>query len=155
MDVSSRTPEGVPNRCPVCGKAVVVEPSDPARDAPCPHCGHLLWFDPAEAEIRKGEITVSEDRIGVVVKFSPDCPILERDDLQRIDEQLFDRLRMPRLVLDFSNVAFISSEALGKLITVHQKVKARDGWIKVRNLRPRIRELFSVTRLDRLFEILQ
>ena len=45
MTVSSRTPEGSPHRCPICGKDVRVEPSDPAGDAPCPNCGHLLrWF---------------------------------------------------------------------------------------------------------------
>jgi acyl carrier protein len=42
--ISSRTPEGQPNRCPLCGAAVAVEPSQPAGDAPCPHCGTLLWF---------------------------------------------------------------------------------------------------------------
>src|SRR5262249_52487779 len=40
----SRTPEGIPNRCPVCGSAVRIEPSSPSGDAPCPTCGHLLWF---------------------------------------------------------------------------------------------------------------
>jgi len=45
MTVSSRTPEGSPHRCPICGKSVRVDPSDPAGDAPCPNCGHLLrWF---------------------------------------------------------------------------------------------------------------
>jgi hypothetical protein len=44
MEPSSRTPEGQPNICPVCGKAVQIEPSCPPGDAPCPHCGHLLWF---------------------------------------------------------------------------------------------------------------
>lgn len=42
--VSSRTPEGSPNRCPVCGTHVRVEPSRPFGDAPCPVCGTLLWF---------------------------------------------------------------------------------------------------------------
>ncbi len=41
---STRTPEGGPNRCPICGHDVRIEPSLPTRDAPCPHCGHLLWF---------------------------------------------------------------------------------------------------------------
>jgi hypothetical protein len=41
---ASRTPEGEPNRCLVCGKDVVIEPSHPPGDAPCPHCGSLLWF---------------------------------------------------------------------------------------------------------------
>jgi hypothetical protein len=44
MEPSSRTPEGQPNRCPLCGKEVYLEPSVPPGDAPCPHCGHLLWF---------------------------------------------------------------------------------------------------------------
>lgn len=34
----------MPNRCPVCGNEVKIEPSTPVGDAPCPHCGTLLWF---------------------------------------------------------------------------------------------------------------
>ena len=44
MTVSSRTPEGAPNHCPVCGNSVRIEPSIPPGDAPCPNCGSLLWF---------------------------------------------------------------------------------------------------------------
>ncbi len=44
MTISSRTPEGTPNRCPVCGKSICIEPSIPPGDAPCPNCGSLLWF---------------------------------------------------------------------------------------------------------------
>jgi hypothetical protein len=45
MQPASRTPEGEPNQCPICGKEVQLEPSRPPGDAPCPNCGHLLWFD--------------------------------------------------------------------------------------------------------------
>ena len=41
--ISSRTPEGVPGRCPVCGNDVSVTPADGFADAPCPACGVLLW----------------------------------------------------------------------------------------------------------------
>jgi len=44
MIISSRTPEGTPNECPVCQKTLCIEPSSPVGDAPCPHCGSLLWF---------------------------------------------------------------------------------------------------------------
>lgn len=44
MTISSRTPEGTPNRCPVCGKSIRMEPSIPPGDAPCPSCGSLMWF---------------------------------------------------------------------------------------------------------------
>jgi hypothetical protein len=42
--ISSRTPEGEPNRCPVCQHEIRLEPSWGTRDAPCPYCNHLLWF---------------------------------------------------------------------------------------------------------------
>lgn len=44
MTVSSRTPEGLPHRCPVCGRESALEPSFPGGDATCPSCGHLLWW---------------------------------------------------------------------------------------------------------------
>ena len=44
MIISSRTPEGLPNRCSICGADFDLEPSLPAGDAPCPQCGHLLWW---------------------------------------------------------------------------------------------------------------
>ncbi len=51
MVISSRTPEGTPNHCPVCGNDLRLEPSLPTLDAPCPHCGHLLWFRSDRASV--------------------------------------------------------------------------------------------------------
>src|SRR5262249_46648111 len=47
MTISSRTPEGHPNRCPVCRRRLRLSPSWPSPDAPCPHCGSLVWFPAA------------------------------------------------------------------------------------------------------------
>ena len=47
MTISSRTPEGRPNRCPVCRRRLRLSPSWPSADAPCPHCGSLVWFPAA------------------------------------------------------------------------------------------------------------
>ena len=44
MNISSRTPDGIPNRCPICGAEVKIMPSISTRDAPCPSCGYSLWF---------------------------------------------------------------------------------------------------------------
>ena len=52
MIISSRTPEGDRNRCPLCAHEIVIEPSAFFGDAPCPHCGHLLWFVKLGAETR-------------------------------------------------------------------------------------------------------
>jgi acyl carrier protein len=44
MTISTRTPEGLPQRCPVCGKTAAIEPSYPGGDSCCPSCGYLLWW---------------------------------------------------------------------------------------------------------------
>ena len=44
MTISSRTPEGQPNHCPVCEADVCIDPSPLFGDATCPKCGILLWF---------------------------------------------------------------------------------------------------------------
>jgi acyl carrier protein len=41
--ISSRTPEGFPTRCPVCGAEANIEFSPGTGDALCPNCGTLLW----------------------------------------------------------------------------------------------------------------
>jgi acyl carrier protein len=50
--ISSRTPEGAPNHCPVCDALICIEPSQPPGDAPCPSCGVLLWFIPTSGGMR-------------------------------------------------------------------------------------------------------
>ena len=57
--ISSRTPEGVPNHCPLCGADVCVEPSQPPGDAPCPRCGHLLWFICNTLGVKPEQVTPS------------------------------------------------------------------------------------------------
>jgi acyl carrier protein len=44
VTISSRTPEGIPHRCPICGEATAIEPSITSGDSCCPACGHLLWW---------------------------------------------------------------------------------------------------------------
>lgn len=39
---ATRTTEGLPGRCPVCGKQMSVSPGEPLGDLVCPHCGVLF-----------------------------------------------------------------------------------------------------------------
>lgn len=53
--ISSRTPEGDPNRCAVCRRRFRLSPSSPGNDAPCPHCGTHAWFTPRPPAQEAGE----------------------------------------------------------------------------------------------------
>jgi hypothetical protein len=66
--VSTRTPEGEPTRCPVCGTEAAVVPSTfPIHDVPCPACGHLLVLSPGvvreiERRVASGELGKKMER---------------------------------------------------------------------------------------------
>ena len=49
--------------------------------------------------------------------------------------------------------SFLSSAALGKLITFEKKVKRNDSQLVLTNISPEIFQVFAITNLDKLFTI--
>ena len=85
-----------------------------------------------------------------------DKKILDETNIQIIGNQLFglvDEDGRKRIVLDFSNVEYLSSAALGKLITMDKKVKAAKGKLRLCSVRPEIYEVFAITKLNKLFDM--
>jgi anti-sigma B factor antagonist len=90
-----------------------------------------------------------------VVRFI-DRKILDAANIQELGEELFalvEKQNCENLLLNFTNVEFLSSAALNKLIILDKKVKAANGTLKLSNLRPEIHEVFVITRLTQLFDI--
>lgn len=100
-------------------------------------------------------LEVSEVAEVTVVRFV-DRKILDESNIQELGQELFQLVEEEnrnRLVLNFHNVEFLSSAALGKLITLDKKVKAHGGRLKLSNIRPEIYEVFAITKLNKLFDI--
>lgn len=100
-------------------------------------------------------LEVSEVGDVTVVRFV-DRKILDEASIQELGTELFQLVEQEnrgKLVLNFSKVDFLSSAALGKLITLDKKVKARSGKLKLSNIRPEIYEVFAITKLNKLFDI--
>lgn len=90
-----------------------------------------------------------------VAKFV-DKKILDETNIQIIGNQLFgltDEDGRKKIILDFTNVEYLSSAALGKLITMEKKVKAAKGQLRLCCIRPEIYEVFEITKLNRIFQI--
>jgi anti-sigma B factor antagonist len=64
-----------------------------------------------------------------------------------------DDLGKKKLLLNFANVEYLSSAALGKLMTLNKKVKAAGGELRLANIKPEIKEVFSITKLDKMLKI--
>lgn len=93
---------------------------------------------------------------GVTVVRFRDQKIIEDINIQELGQEMFRLVEVDnrhKLLLNFSSVDFLSSAALGKLITLDKKVKGRGGTLKLSNIRPEIYEVFAITKLNRLFDI--
>lgn len=100
-------------------------------------------------------LQVTDDGDVTVVRFA-DKKILDEASIQELGAELFklvEEEKRSQLLLNFSNVEFLSSAALGKLITLDKKVKQGGGKLKLSNIHPGIYEVFALTRLNRVFDI--
>lgn len=97
-----------------------------------------------------------EDIGDVTVVNFVDKKILDEQNIQVIGEQLFslvDELGRRKILLNFGNVEFLSSAALGKLITLNRKLQSAGGKLALCNIAPPIYEVFEITKLNKLFAI--
>jgi len=97
-----------------------------------------------------------EDIGDVTVINFVDKKILDEQNIQIIGEQLFglvDQEGRRKLLLNFGNVEYLSSAALGKLITLNKKLQGAGGRLILCNIDPQIYEVFEITKLDKLFNI--
>jgi len=101
-------------------------------------------------------LKVSAEGPVTVVELT-DRKILDEMNILQIGQQLYALVAkepQPKMVLDFSSVAHMSSSALGVLITLHKRIREKNGQLKLCNIQPAIYEIFVITRLNEIFSIL-
>jgi anti-sigma B factor antagonist len=57
------------------------------------------------------------------------------------------------LIIDLGDVQFIDSSGLGALLSGYKNANLRSSAFALANLQPRVRSMFELTRLHRVFEI--
>lgn len=137
---ASRNRNDETKACAICERDADAATSPEADDAAyCAHCGNRLAYAPGKA---------------ATVLLSA-YPLLDQQSMDVFDRvmTLRERIQPPKLVLDFDGVTFLTSAALGKLIELTKESQAAQTKVMLRNVGPMMREIFEVTRLNRLFEI--
>jgi anti-sigma B factor antagonist len=87
--------------------------------------------------------------------------VLDRQVFEpQVVRQLFGELesilrasRSKNLLIDLSQLQYVSSNALNRLIDLQALISGAGGRLKLCGLRPEIAEIFAITHLDRHFEI--
>ena len=107
------------------------------------------------ADGQQERISVTETNSAMVVQFR-DSKILEDRTIQQMGTELIDLVQgrsAPRLVLDFTGVKYLSSAALGKLITLRRKVDQVGGKLKLCEIDSETMDVFRIAKLDDYFDI--
>src|SRR5216110_1895395 len=107
------------------------------------------------AQPRRRRLEVEDIGDVTVVNFV-DRKILDEQNIQVTGEQLFslvDEAGRRKVLLNFGNVEYLSSAALGKLITLNKKLQAAGGRLILCNIDPQIYKVFEITKLNKLFNI--
>jgi len=102
------------------------------------------------------ESNLKIETIGQVIRMTLPGPNIDRTFLSGIEEQMLDAVReasAPRVVVDFRFVTFLPTIGLGTLIAVQKWTRQNGGRLRIAGLHGRVRELFHISRLDRIFEI--
>jgi anti-sigma B factor antagonist len=100
-------------------------------------------------------LTVTTDGDATIVVLT-DRKILDEINISQIGEQLsalVAKSTPPKMVLDFAAVNHMSSSALGMLITLHKRIRERNGQLRLCAIQPAIYEVFVITRLNEILKI--
>jgi len=68
----------------------------------------------------------------------------------------FDRLitqKTPKIVINFKGVTYIDSSGLATLVEILKNMRVYGGALRLSNLSSKIRSLFEITKLEKLFQI--
>src|SRR4026209_1220102 len=109
----------------------------------------------ASQPARRRRLEVEDIGDIAVVNFV-DKKILDEQNIQMIGDDLFrlvDELGRRKVLLNFGNVEFMSSAALGKLITLHRKLQAVQGKLVLCKIAKDILDVFKITKLDKILTI--
>lgn len=93
-----------------------------------------------------------------IVEFKTES-LMNPLELERIGAALFrlvDEEHRHHLVLDFQPVRYLSSQAIGMLVSLNKRLsQANDGTLALSGVGPQLLQLLKITRLDRVLKIVR
>lgn len=75
-------------------------------------------------------------------------------DIQDALLDIVDTGECNKMLLNFSNVKYLSSSFLGCLVMTLKRIREKNGELTLCKIDPKILEVFKITRLDQAFDII-
>jgi len=97
-----------------------------------------------------------EEISGVTVAHLLEKKILDEANIDALGQELFalvDKDGRKKIILDFTLVEYLSSAALGKLITMHKKTSTAGGKLALCSIQKDILDVFKITQLNKVLTL--
>lgn len=94
-----------------------------------------------------------ENSIGIVsFETASICNPESIAEFSKIITKFIGDNQLKKVVFDFGNVKFFSSNLLGTLLNMRAKLKSSNGKIVLSSINPQLHRVFKITNLDKIFE---
>ena len=96
----------------------------------------------------------TEDKSGVRVCYvNGDIDINTAPEIKKVFDKMLSE-KKEKIVINFKEVSYVDSSGLATLVELLKNVRGYGGKLKLSNLSSKIRSLFEITKLEKLFDIL-
>ena len=112
---------------------------------------------PIRAKVDKRLVKIKGTGQAVVVSLTAGS-ITDADQIERIHRQinhLVEENKPKKLIVDFQNVRFFSSQMLGMLVGLRTKLQKYQAEVIISAIDPQLHRIFRITNLDKLFKFFQ
>lgn len=105
---------------------------------------------------------MAEEKI-IEIEYSGNCAIVafkvaslssskQISELSDTLRQFVQEKKPARIVFDFEEVKFFSSQVLGVILDIRKRLKEFDGQVVISAIDPQLYRVFRITNLDKIFE---
>jgi anti-sigma B factor antagonist len=96
----------------------------------------------------------SENRNGLIVcHVEGEIDINTAPDIKKAFDKIISK-KEPKIIVNLSRVSYVDSSGLATLVEVLKNMRSYGGKMKLTNLSPKVKSLFEITKLEKLFEIM-
>ncbi|PIU41914.1 MAG: anti-sigma factor antagonist [Candidatus Omnitrophica bacterium CG07_land_8_20_14_0_80_42_15] len=96
----------------------------------------------------------TEDKNGIIICYlEGELNLNTAPQLKKAFEKLISE-KQKKIVINFTDLSYIDSSGLATLVEIFKKLRAYGGVMKLVNLSTKIKSLFEITKLEKLFEII-
>ncbi|MFA6610373.1 MAG: STAS domain-containing protein [Candidatus Omnitrophota bacterium] len=95
----------------------------------------------------------TEQKNGLMVcHIDGEIDINTAPDLKRAFDKLLSKKEL-KIVINLTKVTYVDSSGLATLVEILKNMRAYGGKMRLTNLSPKIKSLFEITKLEKLFDI--